>query len=288
MKTASLLTLALGCLAGAHTAQAQSPPHHLAAVELLNQITTLQSLGIYTDSSGTPLNRYGGNWNSATDPSYIQFADLNHNVLPGNHTKCSPLVTHLFKSVYNWNWKNYSFYDPVLKVTKSTASPAPYQYIALVKEGKGFTQRVLTLNQAQPGDILSWWTVGSDANDHTMIISSVNWNSVRTYPSQLPGAISALAGTVFVEVQVIDSSADLHTADSRLVNVNGTLQHLPGIGTGTIGLLINSNFEIVGRTWSLPTSDYYTQPNGWLSGLHSRLRLAPANEIVIGRMPSLP
>jgi hypothetical protein len=288
MKTASLLTFALGCLAGAHTAHAQSPLHHTAAVELLNQITTMQSLGVYMESNGAPLNRYGGSWNNVSDPSYVQFADLDHGVLPGNNTKCAPLVTHLFKSTYNWNWKNYSFYDPVLKIVKSTASPAPYQYIALIKEGKGFAQRVLTLNNALPGDMLSWWTVGNDSNDHTMIIANVNWSSAKAYPSQLPGAMPVLAGTVLIEVQVIDSSADLHAADSRLVNVNGSLQHLPGIGTGTIGLLINSNFEIVGRTWSLPTSDYATQPAAWLSGLHNRIRLAPAHEILIGRMPAMP
>lgn len=48
---------------------------------------------------------------------------------------------------------------------------------------------------------------------------------------------------------------------------------------------MNSNMEIVGRTWTLPTSNGYTQPNTWLSRLTNRLRLAPAHEFVIGRMP---
>ena len=270
------------------TAQAQTPHHYQAAVELLHEITSLQAVGIYTDAAGVPLNRYGGSWNSATDPSYIRFADLDHGILPANYTKCSPLVTHLLKSVYNWDWKAYSFYDPILKTTKSVASPTPYQYIELVKEGKGFAQRITRLDQVQAGDILSWWQVGSDVSDHTMILASVDWNSAKPYPSQVAGADPTLFGTTYYEVHVIDSSADLHTADSRWVNVNGTFQQIAGIGTGTIGLLVNANSELVGRTWSLPTSNYYTNPTGWLSGLTNRLRLAPANEFVIGRMPVLP
>lgn len=281
------LTLALACYDGNST-QAQVPPHYAAAVALLDQITALQAVGVYTDAGGTPLNRYGGSWNSSTDPSYIRFANFDNGILPANNTKCSPLVTHLFKEVYSWNWKNYSFTDPILNVVKSTASPTPYQYIELIKEGKGFAQRVTRLDQVQAGDILSWWQVGTDASDHSMIIADVNWNSAKPYPSNVAGANPALAGTVYYEVRVIDSSADLHAADTRLVNVNGTFQHIPGIGTGIIGLLVNSNFEIVGRTWSLPTSNYYSQTGSWLSGLHNRLRLAPANEFVIGRMPVMP
>lgn len=283
------LALALSVACGLTVAvQAQNPAHYDAAVELVNEITALQGLGVYTDGSGVPLNRYGGSWNSSTDPSYIRFGDLDHGILPANNTKCSPLVTHLLKTVYNWNWKNYSFYDPILKTTKSVASPTPYQYIELVKEGKGFAQRVTRLDQVRAGDILSWWQVGSDVSDHTMILSWVDWSSAKAYPSQLPGADPALAGTVYYEVHVIDSSVDLHTADSRWVNVNGAWQQIAGIGTGTIGLLVNSNYEIVGRTWSLPTSNYYTQPASWLGGLTNRLRLAPAHEFVIGRMPALP
>ena len=38
----------------------------------------------------------------------------------------------------------------------------------------------------------------------------------------------------------------------------------------------------------VPTSNYYTNPTGWLNGLTNRLRLAPQNEFVIGRLPVLP
>lgn len=268
--------------------QAQTPLHFDAAVELLDQITSRQAAGIYTDANGVSLNRYGGSWNSSADPSYIRFGDLDHGVLPGNNTKCSPLVTHLFKTVYNWDWKNYSFYDPLLKVTKSTASPTPYQYIELIKEGKGFAQQVMTLNAVQAGDILNWWQVGTDASDHTMIVAQVNWNSAKPYPVGYPDSNPALAGTTFYEVRVIDSSSSTHTADSRMVNVNGTVTQISGIGTGIIGVLVDAHYQIVGATWSLPTSDYYTKPNTWVKSLNGRLKLAPTWEFAIGRMPLLP
>lgn len=44
-------------------------------------------------------------------------------------------------------------------------------------------------------------------------------------------------------------------------------------------------FETVATTWSLPTSNYQTQPNGWLQGLTNRLKRVPQWEITVGRMP---
>ena len=280
--------MALLLPAFAAATHAQTPPHFNAAVELLDEITSCQNLGIYTDANGVSLNRYGGSWTSKTDPSFIRFADLDNGILPGNNTKCSPLVTHLFKTVYNWNWKNYTFYDPLANTVKSVSSPTPYQYIALIKEGKGFASQITTLNAVEPGDILNWWQVGTDASDHTMIIAEVNWASAKPYPLGYTYSDPTLAGTTYYEVRIIDSSADLHTADSRIVDVNGTPTHIDGIGTGIIGVLVNSNYEIVGTTWSLPTSDYYTKPNTWVKSLNTRLKRAPVWEFAIGRMPVMP
>lgn len=261
------------------------PAHLTKGVQLLNEITSAQAVGVFTDAANVPLNRYGGNWSSATNPSYIRFLDVANNVLPSNNTRCAPLVTHLLKYCYNWNWSSYSFYDPVLLATKASASPAPYQYIALLKEGKGFAQRITRLDQAMPGDILLWWNIGSDVSDHAMIVMNVNLASGKAYPANLPSSNVALAGTTYYEVTVLDSSSGVHTNDSRLVTVNGVDTQIAGIGTGTIGVLVNANFEIVGTTWSLPTSDYATQQTAWLNGLHSRLKLQTSTEAVIGRIP---
>jgi hypothetical protein len=283
MKTTQILLLSASLLSAA-SALAQ-PAHLTKAQQLLDEVQAAQEAGVYTDGTGTSLNRYGGSWGSATDASFIRFADLANGVLPANYTRCAPLITHLLKYTSGWNWKNYTFIDPLTNSAKSTASPAPYQYIALVKQGKGFAARVTRLDQAQPGDLLFWWQVGSDQSDHAMIVSSIDWSSAKAYPANLAGSDPTLAGSTYYEVEVIDSSANLHTNDSRLVNVNGTDTQIAGIGTGTIGVLVNANFEIVATTWSLPASDYTTQPNSWLSGLTSRLKRTPAWEIVIGRMP---
>lgn len=279
------LVLGLACVFGAAAAFAQ-PAHLGQGLQLVDEIAGAQDAGVFA-AGGVALNRYGGSWNSASDPSFIRFADLGSGVLPANNTKCAPLVTHLLKHCYNWSWSSHSFFDPLLQLTKTSASPAPYQYIALLKAGKGFAQQIGRLDQALPGDILLWAQVGTDDKDHAMIVVEVKLASAKAYPTGHASANPAYAGTTYYEVEVLDSSSSLHTNDSRLVAVNGVDTHLPGIGTGTIGVLVNANFEIVGVTWSLPTSDYVTQRTGWLNGLHSRLKLAPAYDIAIGRMPAL-
>lgn len=281
------LTLLAGvaCIGLATVSALAQPAHLTKGLQLVDEITAAQSQGVFADAAKVPLNRYGGSWNSASDPSYIRFLNQAAGVLPSNNTKCAPLVTHLLKTVYNWNWSAYSFYDPVLKITKTSASPAPYQYIALLKAGKGFASQVTRLDQALPGDILLWWNIGTDASDHAMIIVSVDTASAKAYPSHLAGANPALAGTTYYAVEVLDSSSGVHTADTRMVPVNGVETQIAGIGTGTIGILVNANSEIVGTTWSLPTSDYTAQPAAWLNGLHSRLKLQTATEAAIGRLP---
>jgi hypothetical protein len=279
-------TFALGalCFAGATAALAQ-PAHLTKGLQLVDEITAAQAVGVFTDANNVPLNRYDGSWNHATNPSFIRFLDVANNALPGNATKCAPLVTHLLKYCYNWSWYGHSFYDPILKATKKSSSPYPYQYIALLKQGKGFAAQVTRLDQTLPGDILLWWNVGSAEDDHAMIVVSFDLTQGKPYPSELADANPALAGTTFVAVRVLDSSSGVHTDDSRIVAVNGVDTQIAGVGTGTVGILVNANSEIVGTTWSLPNASYETDRATWLSGLHSRLKLQSVREAVIGRMP---
>lgn len=283
-------TVAVGAalLVGAISAFAQQPAHLANGLRLADEIGAAQDAGIYTDANNVPLNRYGGSWNSTTDASFIRFLDAANGIRPGNNTKCSPLVTHLLKYTYNWSWSSHTFFDPLLQINKTVASPTPYQYIALLKAGKGFASQVTRLDQALPGDILLWWQVGTDDKDHAMIIVNVDLASAKAYPTTHAKSKAELAGTTYYEVEILDSSANLHSKDSRLVNVAGVDTHIPGIGTGTIGVLVDANFTIVGVTWSLPTSNYTTQRGGWLDGLHSRLKPVPAYEIAIGRWPAQP
>lgn len=282
-------TLALGavCLLGTVAAFAAQPAHLTKGLQLADEIGALQDQGIFTDTNGTPLNRYGGSWGSPTDASYIRFLDTAAAVRPANNTRCAPFVTHLLQSVYNFSWSAYLFTDPLTGVVKSSASPAPYQMIALLDAGQGFAAKVTRLDQAQPGDVLLWAQAGTDEKDHAMLIVSVRLGSAKPYPSSHSAAKAEFAGTTYYEVEILDSSSSLHTADSRLVPVNGTDTHVPGLGTGTIGVLVDANFAIVGVTWSLPTSDYVAKRTGWLNGLHDRLKLKPAYAIEIGRLPAM-
>ncbi len=282
-------TLAIGSavVLGAVNTFAAQPAHLAKGLQLVDEITAAQDQGIFTDAANVPLNRYGGSWNSATDASFIRFLDVAAGIRPGNNTKCAPLVTHLLKTAYNWSWYSYTFVDPILNTSKKSSSPAPYQYIALLKQGKGFASQVTRLDQALPGDILLWWKIGSDENDHAMIIVNVDLQSGKAYPAELEGADATLAGTAYYEVEVLDSSSGVHSADTRIVSVNGVDTQIAGVGTGKIGILVDANFAIVGHTWSLPNSDYATNQAAWLNGLHSRLKRQTSVEAVIGRLPAL-
>jgi hypothetical protein len=287
MKTKQLNLLKLGSLVlslilASPSARAQAPAHYDSAVLLVNQIIECQDSGIFTDANNVPLNRYGGSWSSKTNPSFVRWADPVNGILPMNNTKCSSLITHLFKNLYAWNWKNYTFFDPTKNSNQSTVSPEAYQYVQLIKQAQGFTP-IPTLNNAQTGDILAWSEVGKSSGDHTMVISSIDWDNAKPYPPGYANSNPALAGTTYYEVTVVDCSSDTHTADTRLMDVDGQAVHVAGIGSGIVGLLVNQNFGIIGRTWSLPTSDYTTQTNTWVGSLNGRLKLAPTWEIVVGR-----
>ncbi|MBH9576610.1 hypothetical protein [Inhella proteolytica] len=287
--TASLLQAArfalvsAAALLGAGMATAQ-PAHHQSAQLLLGQIQQAQSQGVFADAQGVSINRYGGSW-SGSDPSFIRLGDAQNGVLPGNHSKCSSFLTRLFQHQYAWNWnqETYRFTDPKTQGSVKTASPEAYQYVGLIQQGKGFTE-IHALNLAQPGDVLAWWVVGSSSNDHAMLIEEVRWNTLKTYPGGLPNSNPALVGTQYVEVRVIDSSSDTHTQDTRFVMKDGVLTPIAGLGGGTIGLLLDANLRVIGRTWSLPTSDYYAKPDTWVKSLNERLKLAPSWGFAIGRL----
>ena len=60
-------------------------------------------------------------------------------------------------------------------------------------------------------------------------------------------------------------------------------QEFEGIGTGTIGVLMNENCDIVGHTWSLPSADAEDDPDHWISQFHSRIKPQTERKMVIGR-----
>ena len=51
-----------------------------------------------------------------------------------------------------------------------------------------------------------------------------------------------------------------------------------------MGILVDANMNVVGHTWSIPSSNYETKPDSWLSSLHGRLKRQTERELVIGRI----
>jgi hypothetical protein len=255
------------------------PPTFLAMGRtLLEQILACQSTGIFLDQDGVEINRNGGSWGSSSNPAMIRFADLDNGILPLNNNKGTTLVGLLLQTAYDHSWKDYPFYDTEDDRVRTTSSPGSSQYVDLIEQQAGFSAQVHTLTNAYPGDVLAVRYI-SNWSGHTMMINAIDWSAAVEYPATHPDANPDLAGTWYVPVQVLDSTSNPHSNDTR--EMNGV--ELEGIGTGTIGVLIDDNGAIVGHTWSLPSSDPITSTSSWISSLHNRLKWQQDRKMVIGR-----
>lgn len=292
------LTLAVAVV----LARADQPKHLERGLTLVDEITAAQKHGVYAGNVGGPtvfLNRYGGSWNSATDASFIRFFDPATGTYAANYTTCAPFVTHLLKYTYGWDWKQYAIPDPLNNnAPTSAASPKSYLYLTAIKQQIGFAMHVTSLFDVLPGDIAARWETGGDEG-HTMIVVQVDLSSAKTYPltSADPNFVSALAGAIYYEVTVLDSSSSGHTNDTRYITYAGQTGLSGGAGVGVIGVFVNAAGEILAHTWSLPTTAYLGVKSngttyvtsGWLSGIKSRLRMQVGDaELVFGRLPPLP
>lgn len=292
--SAAVISSALGTLA------AGAAPAHLAkGHQLVDEITAAQALGVFTgdvDGATVFLNRYGGSWDTPGDLSFIRYFDANRNPGPyaANYTTCAPLVSHLLKYTYAWDWRQYAIPDTLNNgVLVAKASPKSYLYVSAIKNQIGFASRVTALLSVQPGDIAARWEVGTDEG-HTMIVVGVNAASAKAYPltSNDVNFVPEIAGSTYYEMTVLDSSASGHTNDTRMITYNGKTELSGGVGRGVMGVFVNAAGEVVGHTWSLPTSSYLKTTNGvtavnpsWLSGIKSRLKKQAEVELVFGRLP---
>ncbi len=298
------LALGAGSLLGAIQLAAQ-PAHLNRGHQLVDEIVAAQSQGVFTgvvDGATVFLNRYGGSWNSNLNPSFIRFFDANRaaNVGPyaANLTECAPLVTHLLRNTYGWDWHQHFISDPMNNgnlVAKS--SPSSYLYVSAIKHQVGFASQVTNFLDVLPGDIGARWEVGTSTG-HTLIVVGVNLDSAKAYPvsSADISFVPELAGSTYYELTVLDSSATGHSGgnDTRLITYNGSTALSGGAGRGVMGVFANANGQVIGHTWSLPTSSYLKTKNGvtgvnptWLSSIKSRLERQADIELVFGRLPAL-
>ena len=292
MKLLPLLT-ALTTLGVASIATATEPAHLTAGLQLVDEINATHSLGIFTDGEGTAINNYGGSWNSNNNPSFIRFFDEANGVLPANNTTCAPFVTHLLKHTYNWSWYAHTFLDPISNKAKRSASPNPWQYLALIEQNVGFASQITDALAAAPGDIISIHYSGTTSG-HTVILVDLDTANPLPYPESGNNWNPLLAGTTFYRMRVLDSTSSPHSNDTRRFTVVdpdtdiATPHEIDGVGTGDMGLIVDAQGNIVGHTWSLPNSDYATQQSGWMGGINSRLELQADRTLVIGRLPAQP
>ncbi|XOV72904.1 MAG: hypothetical protein ACFHW5_06920 [Verrucomicrobiota bacterium] len=245
---------------------------------LLDQILTIQAAGVFVDQDGTDINRNGGSWGSSSNPAMIQFADEANGILPMNNTKGTTLLSLLLQEAYGHSWRDYEFFDTKKNEVRKTSSPGSTQYVDLIEQQAGFSSQIHAFTDAYAGDVIAIRYISSWSG-HTMLINAIDWSAAVEYPATHQDANPNLAGTWYVPVQVLDSTSNPHSNDTR--EMNGV--ELEGIGTGTIGVLIDDNGAIVGHTWSLPSSDPITSTSSWISSLHNRLKWQQDRKMVIGR-----
>jgi hypothetical protein len=287
---------AAGALAlGTFTAHAQKTDHLAEGLLLSSQIASKAAQGTFTDGAGVLLNRYGGVWKGTTNAAQSFYRLQTASLPPANLTTCAPLISRLLAAKCNFKWSSYSFNDPVTgKTNVSTASPAPYQMLAMMKQAKGFSSSTTRLDLALAGDILVFSRIGNPADDHAALFIGARWDTAVEYPADLPDSIPALAGLFYVEVEILDSTGTaLHAEDSRLVEYPaGVFTVTHGVGTGVMGILVNAAGEIQGHTWSLPTngdplSTDDDERNDWVRNLNGRIEAQAGTggrELRLGRV----
>ena len=165
----------------------------------------------------------------------------------------------------------------------------------MIKNLVGFTQYIQRFDQVLPGDIVAMRDIGAYTG-HTATVISVNSTTMKPYLMGLANSNSKWENTTYYEMTVVDCSSDKHSADTRnFFNSQGILlRQTQGVGIGIMGVLVDSNFNVVAHTWSLPGSgDYYgnlTKQNQWIGSLNNKLKdqSSPGGrEMVFGRL-SLP
>jgi hypothetical protein len=239
----------------------------------------MNAVGISSDRGGELLNQYGGSWNSSSDPSFIRLADLDRGILPGNNTKGASLVTLLLKEACSWSWWDYSFVDSKTGREARSSSPTSSRYVDLIEQGVGFDAEIKDLSLVLPGDVMAIRN-RSDWSGHTAIVESIDWASAKAYPVGSGSATSELDGAWIVPVRVLDSTRYAHSDDTRSA-ATGTTE---GLGLGTMGVVMNAAYEIIGHTWSLPTADIDTDSARWVTQFQSRFKPQIERKIVVGRI----
>ena len=281
-KTIGALTVALATITLMNgEAHAGDTAHLDRGLTLVEHLLEHQWAGQFEDGDGVALNAYGGSWGGGT--LIVEPGDPDDGILPYNLSKCGSFVTKLLNHSYNWNWSDYEFYDPSLGTSVTTASPTAHRYMELILQGEGFQSMLTHIVDVAPGDIVVKRDVGTTTG-HVWIVKEVILSQPMPYPSDSSNALNSLVGTTYFEIDVLDCSSGYHSNDTRKVYYDGQLHETHGAGVGTIGVLVDENGQLVGHSWSLPSSGYGDDIDSWVSQLNSKIELFDETELVVGRL----
>lgn len=187
----------------------------------------------------------------ASDPTLVTWAGVGDAQESTNRSKCASFVSALFTQAY----------DRDLDGWLGCSSPLAATWHDQIEHQNDF-EVVRQVGEIQPGDVLAiryddvgcasmscGSMQGCDSSGHMAVVLS----SPKRHASSAPW----IRGTTQFEVDVIDSTTDVHgPTDSRVaMELDGSDDS--GAGIGTMRLYADSSGAIVGHTWSTtPQSDF--------------------------------
>ncbi|AIE85671.1 hypothetical protein [Fimbriimonas ginsengisoli] len=204
-------------------AAASTPTHLAAADQLVTTLRTQGDNGIFTDATGTPLNRYGAAWADA----YVFWGPTAR-----AYAQCNNFMTLLLQNSYpGWTAKGAGF---------SSASPTAAMYHDAIEGNLYGFQKVSNFSNILPGDLLvAKYFDGSDNTGHVMLVRG----------AQAMGTDGA--GVTTWQIEVIDCSKSNHSQDTRVFNLGpNTTFATGGVGRGLMQVF-TKNGAILAYTWSL-------------------------------------
>lgn len=191
------------------------------------------------------LNDYG------SEPTRVTWAGVDEASETANRSKCASFVSALFTQAYDRD------IDPWLGCT----SPLAATWHDQIAVGNDFDV-IDDVRDIQPGDVIAiryddagcqsmrcGTMQGCDSSGHMAI--------VQTAPARRAASAPLVLGTHQYELEIIDSTADVHgPTDSRAaMELDGSDDS--GAGIGTMRLYADAAGRVVGHTWSTTTASTF-------------------------------
>jgi hypothetical protein len=187
----------------------------------------------------------------ASEPTVVTWAGVGEATQTANRSKCASFVTAVFGQAF----------DRDVEAWMGCSSPLAATWHDQIRMGNDFDV-VDNVHDIEPGDVIAirYDDIGcASVRCGTMqgCDSSGHMGIVRTAPARHASSAPLVLGTRQYELDLIDSTADVHgPTDSRAgMELDGSDD--AGAGVGTMRLYATASGEIVGHTWSTTTQSEY-------------------------------